>query len=126
MPKRAPQDDSYDEGFSYRLRQAIKTLELARGSDFSQEELGRLVGEKLNRDPYTGVAVHRWLKGRRPSYAVLECLAQILNVPPGWLAFGDLSPQATLAVIRSEAAREVNHHADASREKKRVRKRGGR
>jgi transcriptional regulator with XRE-family HTH domain len=79
-----------DADFSYRLRQAVKALELARGKDLTQDELGELVAKKQGRgEPYTGVAVHRWLKGRRPGYETMRALAAVLAVRPGWLAFGE-------------------------------------
>jgi transcriptional regulator with XRE-family HTH domain len=82
-------DTTDDPEFAYRVRLAAKALELATGRDISQEELGELVGKELQRDPYTGVAVHRWLKGRRPNYEIMAALARVLGVRKGWLAFGE-------------------------------------
>lgn len=98
-------ESSLDPGFSYRLRQSVKALELARGTDISQEELGALVGKAMGRDPFTGVAAHRWLKGRRPGYTIMIALAKLLNVRPGWLAFGEDDTIAKKSSARAEAAR---------------------
>lgn len=82
-------DGPADRGFSYRLRQAVKALELERGSDISQEELGAMVGAEMKRPAFSGVSVHRWLKGQRPSYEAMVALAKVLHLSPGWLAFGE-------------------------------------
>jgi transcriptional regulator with XRE-family HTH domain len=98
-----------DADFSYRLRQAVKALELARGKDLTQDELGELVARKQGRgEPYTGVAVHRWLKGRRPGYETMRALAAVLAVRPGWLAFGeggDDDAAVSRSVARGAASR---------------------
>jgi transcriptional regulator with XRE-family HTH domain len=82
-------DTTDDPEFAGRLRLAAKALELATGRDISQEELGQLVGKEMQREPFTGVAVHRWLKGRRPNYEIMAALSRVLGVRKGWLAFGE-------------------------------------
>lgn len=100
-------ESSYDAGFSYRVRQAMKAMELARGKDISQEELGAMVGKQMGRDPFTGVAAHRWLKGRRPGYDIMAALARVLAVRPGWLAFGEDDVIAKKSSERAQASRSA-------------------
>lgn len=78
-------------GFNLRLRQATKLREVSIGRDLEQEAVGQLVGGALGVAPISQAAVSRWYKSAEPGLATIQALAEILNVDPGWLAFGDAS-----------------------------------
>jgi hypothetical protein len=65
---------------------------LAGGRQPSQGEFGRLIGEKMNREPFSATAVGQWELGRQmPDLLTLAVMAIVGQVDPGWLTFGGLS-----------------------------------
>ena len=78
-----------DQGFSYRLFQAVSRLEGGLGRRLNQEELGERVGKAMGREPYDQSSVSDWLtNGVVPPVPTVAALAQVCGVDPGWLAFG--------------------------------------
>ena len=81
-----------DTGFAQRLFRAWYLFQLKKGGSATQEWLGRQVGKKLvDREPLSQSAVSRWMKGAKPDLETIAAIAEVLQVDPGWLAFGELS-----------------------------------
>jgi hypothetical protein len=81
------------KGFAARLLWAIQGLERREQKrKVENAEIGRRVAEGLGRTPaYRSQTVGKWLEGSEPSSEVVAMLARVLDVDPGWLAFGSLS-----------------------------------
>lgn len=74
-----------------RLRQARQELTPKRGGYVSQETLAAEVG-------VTGVTLGNYESGAtEPSLQMVERLARVLGVTPGYLAFGEGAPRVALA-----------------------------
>lgn len=78
--------------FGQRMFHAFTLLRLRRG-ELSQawvaDQLGKVMGK---REGYSPSAVSRWMGGQEPGeLETIIGLAQVLEVDPGWLAFGDAS-----------------------------------
>lgn len=81
-----------DTGFAQRLFRAWYLFQLKKGGSATQEWLGKQVGKMLTgKEPLSQSAVSRWMKGARPELETIAALASVLQVDPGWLAFGELS-----------------------------------
>ncbi len=81
-----------DTGFANRLFRAWYLFQLKKGGSATQEWLGRQVGRMLpDKAPLSQSAVSRWMKGSRPDLETIASIAHVLQVDPGWLAFGELS-----------------------------------
>lgn len=87
--------------FGRRLREAKRSWEQRHDRDLTWREIGEAVGERLGREPYAPTVVHRWFnKGTEPAeFAVTHAIAEILEVDPGKLAFGE-APAAMPPVRR--------------------------
>ncbi len=76
--------------FQNRFRWAYRALEETEGGErISQAEIGRRMAERLpsGRSP---AAVSEWWTGKSiPDTITMAALADILEVSPGWLAFGE-------------------------------------
>lgn len=79
-------------GFHDRVRRAHLARQTEIGRDLSQDEVGREVARYLGLQEAIGQGtVSRWFRGSIPDLRTIGGLALVLNVDPGWLAFGDLS-----------------------------------
>lgn len=82
---------SGNRAFGRRLRDARRDYERRHDRRLTLKEIGEGVGAKLNREPYAGPVVYRWLHGAVPAdLAVITALADVLETTPGALAFGDV------------------------------------
>jgi transcriptional regulator with XRE-family HTH domain len=81
----------------------VAHLHRLEGRFESKTEIGRRVSNLLSRDrPYTPTAINKWFnEGVVPDIATIAALAKVLQVDPGWLAFGDES--------RAPAPRELGN-----------------
>jgi transcriptional regulator with XRE-family HTH domain len=81
------------EGFQDRLNLAWLALHRKEGKFVPKVEIGRRVGEMLRRDkPFNPSAANKWFnEGSVPDVGTIAALATVLQVDPGWLAFGDAS-----------------------------------
>jgi transcriptional regulator with XRE-family HTH domain len=70
----------------------IAHLELSYrvGRRVTLAELGRLVAERLRRDaPFAATAVSKWEAGvQTPGPEVIEAIAELSGVDPGWISHG--------------------------------------
>lgn len=82
-------DLTKSETLGNRLAKARLELGAKRGRFVSQADLAAMVD-------LTGASVGNYEAGRtEPSYAILERLAKVLGVAPGWLAFGNSTGKHT-------------------------------
>lgn len=80
------------EGFGGRFTEAYFLAAASRKGKIGQDEVGRLVGEKLGDEPITAATVSRWGSGKQePDLRTIEAIADVLDCDPGWLAFGEKS-----------------------------------
>jgi len=77
------------QAFSERMYSALKRLEFGLGRDVTQGQLAEMVsahlGESKAKDQTT---VGRWFRGTIPDVHIIEAIAEVCGVEPGWLAFG--------------------------------------
>lgn len=79
-------------GFNDRVRRSHLARQAEIGRDLGQDEVGREVGRYLGLEGAVGQGtVSRWFRASIPDLRTIAALALVLNVDPGWLAFGDLS-----------------------------------
>ena len=91
-PRRPMAKPIEDTGFAQRLFRAWYLFQLKKGGSATQEWLGKQVGKMLPpKEPLSQSAVSRWMKGARPELETIAAIAAVLQVDPGWLAFGGLS-----------------------------------
>ncbi len=78
------------QGFHQRLRHAKRTYELENDCDLGLAEISIRVARIAGVKKRDTTAVGRWLKTARPgTWEEMEALAIVLEVSPGWLAFGE-------------------------------------
>jgi transcriptional regulator with XRE-family HTH domain len=130
------------EGFNIRAFQALTLLDGREGRRVSQSEIGRRVGEEMDREPFTQPTVSGWFRtdgtGSIPEVGVQEALAAVLGVRAGWLAFGEGPasgestlpssldpplPDAVAGANHLRAAQRAEHEAAVAKRKRR-KKRG--
>jgi len=76
-------------GMRDRLFKAWLRYQAIIGRPKAQEWLGEAVSKKLGlKEPLTQGTVSRWLAGSEPNLKTITALAKVLDVDPGWLAFG--------------------------------------
>jgi hypothetical protein len=126
------------EGFNKRAFQALTALDGREGRRVAQTEIGRRVGEAMDREPFTQPTVSGWFRtdgtGSIPEVGVQEALAAVLGVRAGWLAFGEGPASGELPTLPSSqpapgpdvaaAERHLRAAQRASAEKARRKKRG--
>jgi transcriptional regulator with XRE-family HTH domain len=63
------------------------------GRRVTMAEFGRLIAERLAREtPFTATAVSKWEAGLQvPAPEVIEAIAELSGVDPGWISHGDKS-----------------------------------
>jgi hypothetical protein len=128
------------EGFNKRAFQALTALDGREGRRVAQTEIGRRVGEAMDREPFTQPTVSGWFRtdgtGSIPEVGVQEALAAVLGVRAGWLAFGEGQasgestppsspdlPDAVAGANHLRAAQRAEREMAAAKRKRR-RKRG--
>lgn len=85
-----------DPRFAAGMRQAKREYEARAQRDVTQEEIGRMVAERLGRPkPYSVQVVSYWFQGRVPRYVVGCAIAQVLGADP--LRLAGLTPRAPAA-----------------------------
>ncbi len=100
------------EGFSERLRQALRNADY---SPDSPTQLAREFNIRFEGRPITVHAARKWLVGEAiPTQEKLRTLAQWLGVPADWLRFGGEEPEPSAAAARFESA-DVKLIADLQR-----------
>lgn len=78
--------------FNERARRAHLARQAAIGQELEQDEVGRQVARYLGaEEPIGQGTVSRWFRSSVPDLRTIAALALVLNVDPGWLAFGELS-----------------------------------
>lgn len=82
-----------DKSWAERLLRAWMLAQRRTGGGLSQEWLAQAVSWKLKlEEPLTQSAVSRWFRGSVPrDKAYIGAIAELLQVDPGWLAFGPAS-----------------------------------
>ena len=93
------------EGFAGRVFQAHLILTGRLGRKVGHAEMAEMVAEKAGEDPVTPSTVSRWFKGTIPNASTLLAIAQVCEVDPGWLTFGndsDASGPGNPAVDRAK------------------------
>lgn len=93
------------EGFADRARRALMRFDAARGRRTNQEELAALTSKAAG-VRITQQTMQKWLSGATSprTFAKIQALASVLQVPASWLAFGDGSGAATPGVAGSAAS----------------------
>jgi hypothetical protein len=86
-----------DDELARRMFQALNGLERRRGRPVTLQQLGEEVGTALGREPFAPSVVGRWVNAKQGprERVVWIALARVLEVEPGWLAFGGGSESAT-------------------------------
>jgi transcriptional regulator with XRE-family HTH domain len=100
----------------------IAHLELSYrlGRKVTLAEFGEMVAAAMARDvPFSAAAVSRWEKGTKvPGTQVIEAIAAVTGVDPGWLSHGDKTaaprPRSQLADAQPPAAPAPIPVADAA------------
>lgn len=107
-----------NQGWGRRLRDARRDWEKLADGELGFKEIGIEVAALIGRETdYTYQAVSKWFAGSEPeSFAVVEALAKILNVSPGYLAFGETPDDEELsdAEITERIARVADEAHRAS------------
>jgi transcriptional regulator with XRE-family HTH domain len=67
-------------------------------------EFGRLIAEQLRRQrPFAATAVSKWEAGLQiPAPEVIEAIAELSGVDPGWISHGEKSAAPGPQLVRSE------------------------
>lgn len=78
------------------------------GKKVTLADFGAMIAEQMGRDaPFTGAAVSRWESGgQTPSPQIIEAIAALTHMDPGWISHGDRS--AAPRPARVERARTVD------------------
>ena len=76
-----------------RIFLAHLELSYRLGRKVTLAEFGELIAKEMGRNaPFTAAAVSRWEKGTQiPSPRVIEAIATLTGLDPGWLSHGDKS-----------------------------------
>ena len=76
-----------------RIFLAHLELSYRLGRKVTLAEFGHLIANEMERTaPFTAAAVSRWEKGTQiPSPRVIEAIASLTGLDPGWLSHGDKS-----------------------------------
>jgi transcriptional regulator with XRE-family HTH domain len=74
-----------------RIFLAHLELSYRLGRKVTLAEFGHLIANEMGRNaPFTAAAVSRWEKGTQiPSPRVIEAIASLTGLDPGWLSHGD-------------------------------------
>lgn len=74
-----------------RIFRAHLELSYRLGRRVTLAEFGELIAKEMDRDvPFTAAAVSRWENGLQiPSLRVIEAIASVTGVDPGWISHGD-------------------------------------
>lgn len=82
-----------DKSWRERLLRAWLLHQLRVSGELTQERLAERVSKRLKlEEPLTQSAVSRWFRGAVPrDLATIVAIAELLQVDPGWLAFGPAS-----------------------------------
>ena len=74
------------------------------GRRVTMAEFGRLVAERLGRNaPFAATAVSKWESGLQgPAPEVIEAIAELSGVDPGWISHGEKSAAPGPALLRTE------------------------
>lgn len=110
-----PGQDMDAKGFGERVRRARLELAARLGRVVTQVEVAERMG-------VTGVTVGRWEAGaKQPDLETIERLANVLDVTPAWLAFGDagereVDPPSQPRVVES---RGLTAEEEAQKERRR-------
>lgn len=75
--------------FSDRLFDARLRLEGVLRRKVSDPEFAGMVARRLGGEPVAPSTVWRWGRGAAPDLPTLVAIAAVLQVDPGWLAFGE-------------------------------------
>lgn len=93
-------EDPEREALAARMFDAVKALEQRERRDITLDELGvRIATAQGREEPYSGSVVRRWIKAlSEPSTRVVwRAIADVLDVSPGWLAFGEAPAVARMS-----------------------------
>ena len=93
-----------------RIFHAHLELSYRLGRRVTLAEFGALIGEEMGRgEPFTAAAVSRWEKGVQiPSPRVIEAIAAVTQVDPGWISHGDKTLAPRPAGLGEPQARPVS------------------
>ena len=122
LPAPEPREDAsrLDPAFGDRVEYALLRVRTLPGKRaFNQRRVLNEVSEALRRERYASSVCTNWKQGMVPSRDTIRELAQILEVSPGWLAFGerqmtpDLATQQVLEAARLAREREAGEARQA-------------
>jgi transcriptional regulator with XRE-family HTH domain len=78
------------------------------GRKVTLAEFGAMIAEQMGRDtPFTGAAVSRWESGTQtPTPQIIEAIAALSRMDPGWISHGDRSAAPRPARIEGSASHD--------------------
>ncbi len=76
-----------------RIFLAHLELSYRLGRKVTLAEFGAMIAEEMGREtPFTGAAVSRWESGgQTPTPQIIEAIAALSHMDPGWISHGDRS-----------------------------------
>ena len=81
---------AFKKAFGRRLFHALQDLGKTEGTGVSQGEVAARVAKILREKPKSDNTVSQWRNGKSlPDVITIFVLAEVLDVSPCWLAFGD-------------------------------------
>ena len=88
-----------------RLFLAHLQLSYRLGRRVTMAEFGRLVAERLGRKaPFAATAVSKWESGLQvPAPEVIEAIAELSGVDPGWISHGEKSAAPGPPLLRADS-----------------------
>lgn len=79
------------DSFNKRFLRAYKLYEVRLGRNVRHEEFAKTVAKAGRRKPPNASTVGRWKDDNVPDLATIALISKVLDVDPGWLAFGEAS-----------------------------------
>ena len=86
-----------------RIFLAHLELSYRLGRKVTLAEFGAMIAEEMGREaPFTGAAVSRWESGgQTPTPQIIEAIASICHMDPGWISHGDRTAAPRPARVKS-------------------------
>lgn len=114
------------QSFADRLLRSWLRLQATEGRELDQMDLAARLAKVTGKPAVAQATVSRWFRGTVPDVVTMAALAKVVQVDPGWLAFGD--PGDAISARPAGPPRSVKQHVqDADRQRRgSKRKSGGR
>jgi transcriptional regulator with XRE-family HTH domain len=91
------------------------------GRRVTMAEFGRLVAERLGRNaPFAATAVSKWESGLQvPAPEVIEAIAELSGVDPGWISHGEKSAAPGPPLLRTDSplSEEIERRPESTRDR---------